>query len=49
MFATSPFDVTTTVSYLASNQVFHKDNQYVNGFVKFNAGATILSDASAHF
>jgi DNA-binding beta-propeller fold protein YncE len=49
IFAMSPLDVTNTVSYLSSNRVFHKDNLLVNGFVKFNAGATILSDASAVF
>jgi hypothetical protein len=41
-------DGTTSIKYLTTNQVF-QNGEYARGFVKFNAGATILGNASVSF
>lgn len=41
-------DGTSNVRYLTENHVF-RNNEYARGYVKFNDGATILSDATASF
>ena len=47
LFATS-VDGTSSIQYLTTNKVF-RNNEYARGYVKFNAGATILNDATASF
>lgn len=47
IFATS-VDGTSNIQYLTSNHVL-RNNEFARGYVKFNDGATILSDATAFF